>query len=47
VEETLERLVGSAHRVYLMDHGQIVADTTPEALAADVRLHRTYLGKSE
>jgi branched-chain amino acid transport system ATP-binding protein len=44
VEENLEKLVGCAHRVYLVDHGQIVVETTPEVLVKDQRLQRTYFG---
>ena len=47
VEETLERVASIARRVYLLDHGQILAGTTPEVLGADERLQRTYFGKSE
>ena len=45
VEETLTRLAGFADRVYLIDHGQIVAETTPVSLAEDTRLGKIYLGE--
>lgn len=44
VEETLVRVEKLVDRVYLLDHGRIVADATPAVLAKDEQLRRTYLG---
>jgi branched-chain amino acid transport system ATP-binding protein len=44
VEETIARIQGLADRVYLISHGQIVVETTPDALSSDKRLAQTYLG---
>jgi len=44
VEETIARIQGLADRVYLISHGQIVVETTPDALASDKRLTQAYLG---
>jgi ABC-type branched-subunit amino acid transport system ATPase component len=44
VEETIARVHGLADRVHLISHGQIVVETTPDALASDKRLTQTYLG---
>jgi branched-chain amino acid transport system ATP-binding protein len=35
---------GLADRVYVIDHGTIVFEGTPEALRADERVTATYLG---
>lgn len=44
VEETLARVEKFVDRIYLLDHGKVVADATPAALARDEQLRRTYLG---
>jgi branched-chain amino acid transport system ATP-binding protein len=44
VEETIARIQGLADRVYLISHGQIVVETTPDELVSDKRLTQTYLG---
>ena len=44
VEETLARVQEFAERVYLIDHGQIVAEATTAEIAKDAQLWRTYLG---
>ena len=44
VEETLARVEHIADNVYLMDHGRIVAESTPQDLAGSDRIRKTYLG---
>ncbi len=44
VEQNAEMALQLADRVYVMDHGTIVFEGTPEALRADVRTTTTYLG---
>jgi branched-chain amino acid transport system ATP-binding protein len=44
VEQNAEMALQLADRVYVMDHGTIVFEGTPEALRADVRTTATYLG---
>ncbi len=35
---------GFADRVYLIDHGQIVTEASPAALAGNAHLSKTYFG---
>jgi branched-chain amino acid transport system ATP-binding protein len=44
VEQNAEMALGLADRVYVIDHGTIVFEGTPEALRADERVTATYLG---
>jgi branched-chain amino acid transport system ATP-binding protein len=44
VEQNAEMALGLADRVYVIDHGTIVFEGTPDALRADERITTTYLG---
>jgi branched-chain amino acid transport system ATP-binding protein len=44
VEQNAAMALGLADRVYVIDHGTIVFEGTPDALRADERITRTYLG---
>jgi branched-chain amino acid transport system ATP-binding protein len=44
VEQNAEMALRLADRVYVIDHGTIVFDGTPDALRADTRVTSTYLG---
>jgi branched-chain amino acid transport system ATP-binding protein len=44
VEQNAEMALQLADRVYVMDHGTIVFEGTPETLRADTRTTATYLG---
>ena len=44
VEQNVTMALDIAARAYLLDEGHIVAHGTPEAIAADPELRRTYLG---
>jgi branched-chain amino acid transport system ATP-binding protein len=44
VEQNAEMALGLADRVYVIDHGTIVFEGTPDALRADHRITTTYLG---
>jgi branched-chain amino acid transport system ATP-binding protein len=44
VEQNAEMALGLADRVYVIDHGTIVFEGTPDALRADERVTATYLG---
>jgi branched-chain amino acid transport system ATP-binding protein len=44
VEQNAEMALRLADRVYVMDHGTIVFDGTPDALRADTHVTSTYLG---
>jgi branched-chain amino acid transport system ATP-binding protein len=44
VEQNAEMALHLADRVYVIDHGTIVFEGTPEALRADTRTTATYLG---
>jgi branched-chain amino acid transport system ATP-binding protein len=44
VEQNAEMALQLADRVYVMDHGTIVFEGTPESLRADTRTTATYLG---
>ena len=44
VEQNAEMALGLADRVYVIDHGTIVFEGTPDALRADERVTTTYLG---
>jgi branched-chain amino acid transport system ATP-binding protein len=43
-EENVARIADFASRVYLLDHGQIVAETTPFDLSNNEMLRKTYFG---
>jgi branched-chain amino acid transport system ATP-binding protein len=44
VEQNAEMALGLADRVYIIDHGTIVFEGTPDALRADHQITTTYLG---
>jgi branched-chain amino acid transport system ATP-binding protein len=44
VEQNAEMALGLADRVYVIDHGTIVFEGTPDALRADHKITTTYLG---
>jgi branched-chain amino acid transport system ATP-binding protein len=44
VEQNAEMALQLADRVYVIDHGTIVFEGTPDALRADTRVTSTYLG---
>ena len=47
VEQNAEMALQLADRVYVIDHGTIVFEGTPDALRADTRVTSTYLGVGE
>jgi branched-chain amino acid transport system ATP-binding protein len=44
VEQNAEMALGLADRVYVIDHGTIVFEGTPNALRANEQITTTYLG---
>jgi len=44
VEQNVAMAMDVAHRAYVLDEGRVVADGTPESLAARAEIRRAYLG---
>ena len=44
VEQNAEMALQLADRVYIIDHGTVVFEGTPERLRADARVMELYLG---
>jgi branched-chain amino acid transport system ATP-binding protein len=44
IEQNAEMALHLADRVYVIDHGTIVFEGTPDRLRADTRITSTYLG---
>lgn len=44
IEHVMQAVVSLADRVYVLSNGRIIADGTPAAIAADVRVVEAYLG---
>ena len=44
-DQNVEAMLALIDRAYVLDHGRIVFDGTPEALLNDAEVHRAYLGE--
>jgi ABC-type branched-subunit amino acid transport system ATPase component len=47
IEHDMDAVFALADRITVMDHGQIIADGTPDQVRSDRQVRAVYLGDSE
>ena len=46
IEHVMQAVMATAERVIVLDHGEVIAEGAPRAIARDARVLEAYLGKS-